>query len=175
MFDSPLTAEYLAHWQSLRHDARPPTTEDYFDHISVRAAPLLLMFECTAADVTLRYQGTRIVQRWGKDRTGESWLAGKPPAAAAAILANMRDCVGHPCGAFSKSTYVTKHGRALNLESLTLPLTAADGRPGRLIALSNVQDPVDERDGGVGRVERNRFGWFDVGFGVPSHDVRQNR
>ena len=130
-FESLLTLAFFEHWQNLRKVGQLPTTEDYFDNIDSRFAPLLLMFECAADDVTLRFQGTGVVERWGKDRTGESWVMGKPPHRAAAILGNMVDCINTPCGALSHSTYFAQFGRHAKLESLTVPLAVGPGRPGR--------------------------------------------
>ena len=173
-FESPLTLAFLEHWQNLRKDQHLPTTEYYFDHIDARFAPLLLMFECMADDVVLRFQGTAIVERWGKDRTGESWLAGKPPHHSVAILGNMVDCVNTPCGALSHSTYYAKFGRKAKLESLTVPLTVAPGRPGRLLSFSNLLESMSDRDGGPDRIEKRSVAWIDIGFGKPVHQMRRH-
>lgn len=173
-FESPLTRAFLEQWQRLRQGDCLPTTEDYFDHIDPRFVPLLMLFECRADDIILRFQGSAIVERWGKDRTGESWLNGKPPHRAAAILGNMVDCVNTPCGALSHSTYYAKFGRHAKLESLTVPLAVAPGRPGRLLSFSNLLEPMSDRDGGPDRIEKRSVAWIDLGFGKPVHQVRRH-
>jgi hypothetical protein len=158
----------------MRKDQHLPTTEHYFDHVDARFAPRLMMFECMADDVVLRFQGTAVVERWGKDRTGESWLAEKPPHSANAILGNMVDCINTPCGALSQSTYFAKFGRQARLESLTVPLAVAPGRPGRLLSFSNLLEPISERDGGPDRIARRSVAWVDLGFGKPVHQLRRH-
>jgi hypothetical protein len=120
----------------------------------------------------LRFQGTAVVERWGKDRTGQSWIAGKPPHRRTEILGNMADCIRTPCGALSHSIYFAQFGRHAKLESLTLPLAVAPGRPGRLLSLSNLLEPMTERDGGADHVEKRHVDWVDVGFGKPGHNIR---
>jgi hypothetical protein len=172
MFESDLTIAFLNHWRGLRREAALPASEDYLDNMDIRIAPMILLFECVAGDITVRMQGTRIVERWGVDRTGESWLASKAAADRAAILANMTDCVNHRCGVWAKSDYFTTLGSPAKLESLTLPLAVREGRPKRLVTLSNVNRVMDDRDGVKTHVAKSALGWFDVGLGVPGHALR---
>lgn len=173
MFDSPLTQTFLDHWMSLRAGGGLPTTEDYFDRIDPRLAPLILVFECTAQDVVIRFQGTLVVARWREDRTGRSWLMGKPEHKRPTVFANMLDCALHPCGVWAQSAAVTRSGRAARQENLTLPLAVRDGRPNRLVLLSSLIDRPGNPDDPYDHIEKGAIRWFDVGFGVPSHSLRR--
>jgi len=172
VFESDLTIAFLSHWRGLRRDGALPVSEDYLDNIDTRLAPLIILFECTDDDVIVRLQGTKVVERWGYDKTGQSWLAAKPAPVRAAIRDNMADCVSYKCGVWAKSTSVTRSGRAAKLENLTLPLSARSGRPGRLVTLSNLLDAHDERDGAKERVDKRALDWFDLGLGIPGHALR---
>jgi hypothetical protein len=170
VFDLDTTHAFLSHWQSLRRGSDIPQTNDYFDHIDTRLAPLTIMFDCTGSDVVVRFQGTMIVERWGEDRTSESWLSRKPTEEArACALANMHLCVIHPCGVLAKSIYHTKFGQTAQLETLALPLAAREDRPKRLVMLSSLQKEFGERDGVKDRIVKESRAWFDVGLGVPQN------
>lgn len=171
-FESELTTAFLAHWTSLRRGTAIPTTEDYLDRMDRRFAPLIVVFDCTAEDVIVRLQGTAVVERWGVNRTGQSWLAHKPPGTRAAILANMTDCVARPCGVWAYGAAVSRLGRSAKLENLTLPLGVRGERPLRLVTLSNQLDRFNERDGAKDHSAKRTLDWYDVGFGVPPHGLR---
>ena len=130
------------------------------------------MFDCMTDDVVVRFQGTKVVERWGVNYKNQSWLAAKSEDARPTILANMTTCVSQPCGIRAASHYVTKADKAAHLESLSLPLAASPGRPKRLVMLSNVEGLNTERDGIKDHVDKNEVKWFDVGFGVPQHALR---
>lgn len=172
MFESDLTITFLNHWRALRRGTDVPTSEDYLDQIDFRIAPMIILFECTESDVIVRMQGTKVVERWGYNKTGGSWLESKPESARGAILANMHDCVSHRCGVWAKSASVTQSGHVAKLENLTLPLSAKSGRPGRLVTLSNLLEPHDERDGAKDRIDKRILDWFDLGRGIPGHALR---
>ena len=172
MFESELTQLFFDHWLSVRQSSAIPRSEDYLDQISPRIAPHIVMFDCAKDDVVVRFQGTKVVERWGVNYTDQSWLASKAENARPRILANMTTCVSQPCGIRAASHYVTIEDKATRIESLTLPLAASPGRPKRLVMLSNVEGLNTERDGIKDHVDKNEVKWFDVGFGVPQHELR---
>ncbi|MDX2142848.1 MAG: hypothetical protein SFV19_05810 [Rhodospirillaceae bacterium] len=173
MFHSPLTQLFLDHWRGLRVGDELPTAADYLDRIDPRIAPLLIMFDCGAVDVIIRFQGTRVVERWRADRTGQSWLDTKPPHKRASVLANMHDCAARPCGVWARSAAVARSGAAVRQENLTLPLAMPPDRARRLVLLSTQLEPARERDDPYDHTQKQAIDWFDVGFGTPPRPLRR--
>jgi hypothetical protein len=173
-FESVLNQVFFDHWSNLRHGGALPTAESYFDRIDPRLAPLIIVFECAATDVIIRFQGTQVVGRWRADRTGQSWLETKPEPKRPIVFANMRDCAGQPCGVWAKSSAVTRSGRSARQENLTLPLAVQRGRPPRLVLLSSVLEGNSTPDDPYDHTAKGSISWFDVGFGVPNHPLRRS-
>lgn len=167
-FKSPLFGHYIAHWRSLCPPGGIPTTEDYLDHMDPKAAPLLMIFDVLAHDITVRFQGHDIGERRHKEQAGTSWFATNPHLNAANVVANMWQAVRHPCGVWTEAIFVTNVQRRLRVEALSLPLIAKKDRPARLVNLSVGLDSMDFDERAMGWHGLIMIGWYDLGFGVPS-------
>ncbi|PHY00792.1 MAG: hypothetical protein CK529_04755 [Rhodospirillaceae bacterium] len=147
VLESEITIAFLKHWQALSPSGGIPNIAAYLDSIDLRLVPISLIFECTCRDMILRFQDTRLVERWGVDQTNQSWLAGKSAPNAAATLANMTDIVDNPCGGFGHCIYYTRQDFVTKLEVLSLPLAVNVTRPKRLVMIYNIAEPLKESDG----------------------------
>lgn len=165
---------FLEYWQSLPKDGLVPR-RDLFDPVAV--APLLsdliiCRYEFGASPkVCFTLIGSRHVDRWGRDLTGQDYLAFVPEIDRAATWHRLRLVVEHPCGTHGFRAEIYRSGKVVLLESLILPLRGGDGRVDRCIAYSH-EAPGYEKprwDISVGREFRATSGgrYLDIGNGVP--------
>jgi len=170
---------FLDYWRSLPRADFVPRRES-FDPAAV--APLL-------PDLVLcRYEfgppprvvfsliGSRHVDRWGRDLTGQDYLAFLPEHDRDAAWQRLRNVVAHPCGTHGFRAEVYRSGKVVLLETLILPLRGRDGPVDRCIAYSH-EAPGFEKprwDISVGHEFRatSRDRYLDIGNGVPGGMLR---
>ncbi|MDX2142852.1 MAG: PAS domain-containing protein [Rhodospirillaceae bacterium] len=167
-FHSPLSAELLAYWHRQQHGAPLPTTEDFFDHVPPRLAPLLILFEHHDGALIVRYLGTQLVERWHEDLTGKNWLGFNRHLNAKNLLANFMTITQHPCGGCAQSSFITTTGRELNIETFSLPLAVRAGRPARIISGSFALETMGFAEEARGWMAPRALQWINLGFGVPA-------
>lgn len=115
----------------------------------------------------VKLMGTGLVERWGKDKTGETMGEGQPDSIREALYANTRQVILHPCGLRSEIELAANSGSEMVIEAVTLPLSVEAGKPGRLVAYSALMQTLkhgehSERYKRLGNVE-----WIDIGAGIP--------
>lgn len=172
---SELIRAFIVHWRSLCKNDAVPECEEYLDNILPQVAPFLLIYDFSDEDLTVRYQGTGVAQRWGQDLTGKSWFQFNRHLPKRLILANCRDCLMYRCGVLGESFFQTNLGQKIELESMMLPLSVKAGRPPRLANVSAALADAEQSGNARNSSGRRRMTWFDAGFGIPPHAMRRRR
>ena len=165
---------FFDYWHSLPKDGCVPRRQS-FDPAAV--APLLpdlllcrYQFEARPR-VVFSLIGSRHVDRWGRDLTGQDYLAFLPDHDREATWQRLRSVVEHPCGTHGYRAEVYRSGKVVMLETLILPLRGGDGRIDRCIAYSR-EAPGYEKprwDISIGHEFRAtaRERYLDIGAGIP--------
>jgi hypothetical protein len=167
-FRSPVSQRFLDHWCALRNGARVPLSRDFLDRPEPEFAPIVTLFDVFADDMVIRLQGTAMVSRWGHDKTGLSFFDINPLLPKSEMMRNVWGCLDTPCGLHSQSRFATSNGRAIGVETVSLPLETDPDKPYRLVNTSVFLQELgfDEHTRGLTAM---RFRWLDVGGGVPAH------
>lgn len=169
MFKSKDCQGFFEHWQSLRVDGTLiPSQRDFLDNPQPNYAPFIHISEVTGTGTMIvRLMGTGLVERWGKDKTGEAMGEGQPQHVRAALYGNSRQVITTPCGLRSEIEMAASSGSEMVIEAVTLPIGVEPGRPGRLVDYSALMRKLEygehsERYKSLANVE-----WIDLGAGVP--------
>jgi len=166
-FKAPMTRELLVYWQGLcRADAIPDSAE-FIDRVPSRFVPHLMLFDCLADDVLVRFHGSALIARRGADQTGQSWMANNPTLSREATLVNVWTLVRQRCGLLTLAHFVTSTRRHLRVEAFSLPLAVAAGRPPRVVNISLALDTMGYDERAMGWHGPVAAAWVDAGFGVP--------
>ena len=169
IFQSDECAGFFAHWQSLRGEGHAvPLHRDFLDNPNPRYAPFVHVSEISdEGTMIIRLMGTGLVERWGKEKTGEAMGEGQPKSVREALYANTRQVILNPCGLRSEIELAASSGSEMVIEAITLPLIVESGRPGRIVAYSALMRKLkygeySERYKRLANVE-----WIDIGAGIP--------
>ncbi len=169
MFQSEDCRGFFEHWQSLRLDGDiVPFHRDFLDNPNPKYAPFVHISEISeTGTMIVRLMGTGLVERWGKDKTGEAMGEGQPDSVREALYANTRQVILNPCGLRSEIELAASSGSEMLVEAITLPLIVEPGKPGRLVAYSGLMRKLkfgehSERYTRLANVE-----WIDIGAGIP--------
>lgn len=164
----PSCAAFLAHWKSLRGDALVPTVAAFIDRPSPLHAPYLFMATVNGDDLILRLIGTALVERWGRDLTGQRLYMSKSGDYRRAIAENFNRVVTQPCGCYAINEYMSGRQRYVAVKVLYLPLWDEAGRPPRVVGYSTETEKRSENELLVDRRRTVEANWIDLGAGVPS-------
>jgi hypothetical protein len=129
--------DLLAAWSALpRRDGVPARAD--FDPMAVRQIlPIVSLIErIDASEWRMRLAGTEIERRWGRTLTGLSYTDIMAPAAAASTLCEFEAICRQACGSWSMRHLELSSGRRIDVETLRLPLRAADGRVSLILSCS---------------------------------------
>ena len=171
MFQSEECRGFFEHWQSLCLDGQiVPSHRDFLDNPNPRYAPFVHISEISGTGTMIvRLMGTGLVERWGRDKTGEAMGEGQSEPVREALYANTRQVILNPCGLRSEIELAANSGSEMLVEAVTLPLIVEPGKPGRLVAYSGLMRKLQygehsERYKSLANVE-----WIDIGAGIPEH------
>ncbi len=67
-----------------------PRQSDFFDHADPKYAPYLHVAEIMEDNLVFRLMGTALVERWGRDKTGEIVGLDQPDSIRIALLENSK-------------------------------------------------------------------------------------
>lgn len=169
IFQSEDCQGFLEHWRSLRTGGGIiPSQKDFLDHADPHYAPHTHISEVSPdGSMIVKLMGTALVERWGKDKTGEAMGEGQPQDVMDALYSNTRLVISTPCGLRSELELATTSGSEMVIEAITLPIGVEPGKPGRLVAYSSLMRKLEygeysQRYKSLANVE-----WFDIGAGVP--------
>lgn len=159
---------FFEHWRSLPAAGLAPTSETFLDYAHPKYAPLVYVLEHAGTDLVIRLMGTGLVERWGKDRTGETFAVNEDPDIRKIFFENSLKIVDIPCAMRAVNRFVLSSGRMVFNEAILAPLATPHGKPTRLVSFSHVfKDPPKEEDSVGGWKNVLDHEWIDLGAGVP--------
>lgn len=115
----------------------------------------------------VRLMGTGLVERWGKDKTGEAMAADQPEEIRDALYHNTHQVIATPCGLRSEIELAASSGSEMVIEAITLPLVVAPGKPGRVVAFSALMRNLEYGEHSKRYKSLSNVQWLDIGAGVP--------
>ena len=130
-------------------------------------APFLHIGEIGDGHLIFRLMGTQLVDRWGRDKTGEIIGADQPEAIRTALFENACTAYGHPCGYVLEMEFASETGAVMSIEAVVLPLAVAPGKPGRLVSYTDVVQTLPHGEYTARYLSLHGGRWIDIGAGVP--------
>lgn len=167
----PLAQKMLDYWSSLPMQDCVPARAD-FDPLQVREAlPVVALIERRAPDIWLiRLAGTELGRRLGREVTGLNFIDLVAPPERKRSIAIVTNVCDWPCASLAVRQTVMQSGLSRQIETLALPLRAADGEVRLVISINDATEaprlptPDDAMNSIVG-YSSQRF--IDIGAGVP--------
>jgi hypothetical protein len=160
---------FIDFWESLRDgDALVPTSEAFLDSSAASFMATVYMGEVTPAGVIVRFHGTELVRRFGRDLTGLEIHAGRGERMKRRSLANVKHMIERPCGLMSRWMYATEKDRLIFATTVILPLTPKPGRPPRIVCHSLADEVADYSVVKEGYFATDKTMWIDIGAGMPA-------
>ena len=159
---------FFEHWASLRDEGQhAPLQSVFLDKSHPEYAPHLHIADVYDGYLVFRLIGTKVVERWGRDKTGEVVGEGQPPGMQRALYENGILSVSTPCGFRMEMMFAASNGSEISVEALVLPLETQDGKPDRLVSLSEVVEKLKYGDQSERYLNMSNVNWVDIGAGVP--------
>jgi hypothetical protein len=166
----PVARELLACWSELPTRDCVPDRQAFDPMAVARILPVVSLIErVDQALWRFRLVGTEIERRWGRTLTGRDALAVASPETAKITRQELTNIVGWPCGSWSQRRVEFKSGRVGAVETLRLPLRAADGVVRLVLSCSGELHGLSPAITDVPReiVMITNQQYFDVGVGCP--------
>ena len=167
----PNARQLLDYWASLPARAPVPDRRSFDPMAIARVLPVVSLLE-RGADSKWRFRlaGTEIERRWGLRLTGASYLEIDfvSRRAAETMRREFTEIVEFPCGSWSRRAVEFRSGHSASLETLRLPLRAADGSVSLIISCSSElgeRIAPDDAPREIIRIAEQRF--VDIGAGRP--------
>lgn len=172
LFQSQECLGFMNHWQSLCADGEMVTAQSTFlDHPHPTYAPFLHIADVMEDHMVFRLMGTKLVERWGRDKTGEMIGQDQPPAIRCALFQNGRQCAIVPCGVRMEIEFASVSGAEMSIECIVLPLSLGPDKPMRLLSYSAVLKQLKHGDHSDHYLGLPAADWIDLGAGVPDVDT----
>lgn len=167
---SDLCRAFFDHWLSLIAEGEAITTQQMLlDHPHPEFAPFVHIGELADDHLVFRLIGTKLVERWGRDKTGQVIGSDQPESIRKGLFANARDAYAHPCGYILEMDLASATGAGLSIEAVVLPLGVAPGRPGRLVSYTDVLNKLPDGELTARYLSLHGGRWIDIGAGIPDH------
>ena len=161
---------FLHHWCGLRAPGDLVAAQQAFlDNPHPEFAPLVHIGELASDRLIFRLIGTKLVERWGRDKTGQVIGSDQPAAIRDGLFVNARDANAHPCGYILEMDLASATGAGMSIEAIVLPLGVAPGRPGRLVSFTDVLKKLPHGEHTARYLSLHGGRWLDLGAGVPDH------
>lgn len=160
---------FYNHWCGLRAAGDLIAAQQAFlDNPHPHFAPLVHIGELASDHLIFRLIGTKLVERWGRDKTGQVIGEDQPAAIREALFVNARDAYAHPCGYILEMNFASATGAGMSIEAVVLPLGVSPGRPGRLVSYTDVLRNLPHGEHTDRYLSLHGGHWLDIGAGVPS-------
>lgn len=148
---TPEGAAFLDSWRALQGGAAAVPCKSTFDPTRFRALlPHLVLYERRAPDdFHIRLIGTTVVERIGREATGDNVLDLIAPDSRAVMAATLNRVLDVPCGHAAVVEDAYPSGRRQQVEIVRLPLADEAGTPRFIVSLTQPLDVVgyaEERD-----------------------------
>jgi len=161
---------FVDHWLSLRAADDAITSQQMLlDNPHPTFAPYIHIGELADDHLVFRLIGTKLVERWGRDKTGQVIGSDQPESIRKGLFANARDASAHPCGYILEMDLASATGAGLSIEAVVLPLSIASGRPGRLVSYTDILNKLPHGELTARYLSMHGGRWIDIGSGVPEH------
>lgn len=168
MFKTEKCRGFFEHWASLRDAGQHvPSNSVFLDNAHPDFAPHLHIADLHDGYMVFRLIGTKVVERWGRDKTGEIVGDGQPPDMQQALYENGVLTVSTPCGFRMEMAFAASNGSEISIEALVLPLETEPGAPGRMVSLSEMVETPKYGDQSERYLSVSNVSWVDIGAGVP--------
>lgn len=163
---------FINHWQSLCAPGEVmPRQSVFLDNPHPTYAPFLHIVDVMDDHLVFRLMGTKLVERWGRDKTGEKVGEEQPADMRDALFKNGRQCVLQPCGVRMEIEFASVNGAEMSIECIVLPLSLGPDVPLRLISYSAVLTTLKHGDHSDRYLGIPKADWIDIGAGVPDLDT----
>lgn len=171
-FRSEACLGFLNHWQSLCADGEVVTSQtNFLDNPHPTYAPFLHIADVMEDHLVFRLMGTKLVERWGRDKTGEKVGQDQPPEMRDALFKNGQQCAVVPCGVRMEIEFASVNGAEMSIECIVLPLSLGPDKPMRLLSYSVVLRQLMHGDHSDHYLGLPAAEWIDFGGGVPDFDT----
>jgi hypothetical protein len=166
------------YWHAIRPDGGLPRRSDFSPAAITECLPHIFLFQRRPGpdggppDYLVRLSGTRLVEFFGKDATGDSVFRYMPEEGQVFFRAMYEGVLNHPAGLLLYFLQASGTRRESELEVLYLPLVLDNegDKAGLILGIAaKLGEQVWLADMG-GRWDTPRLkggGWMDLGFGKP--------
>ena len=162
---------FYRHWRSLAAELEIPHSRTFLNQPDPISIPSVFILEVTEAGLLIRFMGTALVERWGRDQTNKIFAGAFSEQVLKAMILNCRTLVDNPCGVVEEAMFSTRAGRPFLMETIMLPLDVDVGRPPRLCSFSQMLDIVEDEDNPRPSFKGKRsMTWMDIGACVPAQN-----
>lgn len=167
-FKTEQCAGFYAYWKSLREDGKVvPHQSALLDTSHPGYAPHLHIAEFLNGRLIFRLIGTRLVERWGRDKTGSVVGEDQPPEMQQSLYRNAWSSISKPCGFRMNMIFAATTGSQFSVEAVVLPLRVKSGKPNRLVSYSQVIEKLKYGDLSQQYLGIPDVEWVDIGAGAP--------
>jgi hypothetical protein len=170
----PIAAELLTCWSRLPARGCVPDRKSFDPMAIARILPVISVIERVGReDWRFRLVGTEIERRWERKISGQDVLEAVSPAAARIMRHELKQIVEQPCGSWSRRRVELVSGRLAEIETLRLPLRAADSTVSLVLSCSGELargTPADaDRPREIIMITEQEY--LDIGAGCPATDA----
>lgn len=164
--------DLLAHWTHIRRDGLVPFEEDLDPRALVECLPFITIADLAQADgARMELVFPEVSRHYGRDIRKADWFAFIVPEHRAAADEAKRQLIAMPCGAYYRFAILGGGTRAVEIESLSLPLRRR-GEADPSISISHVRDiavrDIPDAASAASLKIEGVFGEFvDIGAGAP--------
>lgn len=160
---------FVAHWLQLKKDKPFTSSADFLDNPHPELAPNCIIMEIVGTSITLRLEGTDVVNRWGIDETGKNVQFSNEPKVVHSLLRNGESMHTQPCGLRSFMELGVRPNLTLLMEVVILPLAVEEKRPKRLVCHSAMLERGFFNDSSARWQRTHECHWIDIGDGTPTN------
>jgi hypothetical protein len=170
----PVARELYATWWRLPRQSGVPDRASFDPMAIARFLPVVSLLQRFGdAEWRFRLVGTELERRWARSLTGRNIIELVAPALTAALRRELAEVSERPCGSWSRRRLEFDSGRLATVETLRLPLRAADGSVSLILSCSG---ELPERNGrgsdhGHSIVTLLQHRFFDIGGGVATDSL----
>ncbi|NKB45881.1 MAG: PAS domain-containing protein [Alphaproteobacteria bacterium] len=168
--------EFLDHWESLRGGKVMPSLQDFLDHPNPDLQPSVMITDIISrTEIPIRLFGTALVKLVRADPTGRNFIGTFSPPGVSDPFADMGQVLtSQPCGTSNIKNAITANGHDAEIDSITLPLSTADGSPPCLAGYFQCVTELEPDDFIYQVVGYGESMFVDIGAGVPTSGVSEN-
>jgi hypothetical protein len=164
--------QIFQYWQAQREgNAMPLKSQSRPEKIRNLLPEIIMIRRDGPTDMVYTLSGTAVNQRMGKNITGESPLAHRPPEIQEFYIKKFSDICDFPCGALFELETKVMSGKLLRVPALNIPWAEDDGSIKKIMTIPAIT-PLDKYEDNEGTLEIARkistTTYIDLGFGKPN-------